>query len=1403
MPDYDNDRIDATMTKLLNKGYSEEEVILYIKTYKDDYLLEEVSVPKNGKGKKPVGFGGLFTQEGLESLGKQLPKIVGSDMPLGERVKKRAVATFADTYTSDAASFANIIDPTQILTPGKMLTEAGKRRETYMQDMAEIKDVYEKELAENPPQSGLEHFVEAGASVAGIIPDFMAISRIMAPLKSLQGLKYLKNHPRFAKFFAESQRTAATFAGVESKHGPEAAVNGYLAGMVVHIGALPSNPAVKSITLGVAGKFLATLQGATPDQANAQTLLFMLWPLIDMGKSRGFGRGKAEASKAKEYTRAKSEFVRIAEDTGVPKENALTVIKEGEAISRGELPKPVADWLLETHTDSNFRRTINEFNQEISKGEPGQETQNFAEFVDRVNEQNKPFEPEQIIPGEQYSGPRRPKELRSAKSITGEVPAKPKLTPEEAQAQAKELFGPAKHPAAPEKPKTIEAGILAGMEAWEATSSKSVETLSKFDKHLKKGEVRAAQVVLSDAKDYTNRNPQDVEMDSAVTEMIDKFKQVDSGTQVKDVGNKFLRDQNKTEYKRQRRTIGALQSRLGWDSKGPQYRQYLKDTFGVESSTLLTANQINKVVKDLKAMTGESKAKGSTIRPESGKVGREEIILPEQEQHINKRMTKLRESGMTDPDLIHVYESAGLKPDHKIGFQDTKNFTTRKQAERLSRELHLYEETIAPIRARELKTLKDPEVGPVYRKVQTVINDLRGGKAPSTALSMRFYVGRLEELTGGKLPFLSLYEELITRRNQINTTIKDHYSRLAQVNGEAGADALAIIMANPNSQQRISDHIASKSKHKKAPSSPRDITRAELNIANEMVKILDEYKWKVRAWQFYDWKFKGKEIPGYERYKEQIEIADRAYEEGGQEALFQTLKAQTWGVLKEGFEPHEIVYNQQRSWSGGKVGKGARAPQERAYEYQIQDKELFLRFNSYLKRMERGTYLTPHIEAFYETYLRGQKEGVVPESAKADIEIFLRELQGINFIGGPVEKAVRMVYGQAMTSLIQANPAVAFRNLFQNMGFYPDRSDLVNPKNRAMTPKEMEFQEREVFQDSNIEIWMHTSEAFLNQVPGLRVLNTIAGKVKIYAWSDRLNRMWGFWAKKNTVERAMVSGKPLEQKLKDLKFKDMSNTQQKRALEVLSTEGVDAFGNYVAKATVEDVHFIYDRAQRSPAEVYPGSARILLNLALFPRAYAEKLVRSTQKVRTGIKGGKVTPEGARALKSILSVMAGGYLVGEVYKMVTGRQDNPYSPINIISYEVGGLSVSSLTDASKFGTDILTAVMSQDPELKQMAMGRLTMTAPRLGDMFIPYYMLILNSMESVAGKTNMDRAALRTIREMVDKEYVMRRDAYDIERSWYEKWQHALFGAGIDRAIKQREAEMKKLQGGRSRTRSR
>jgi len=238
-------------------------------------------------------------------------------------------------------------------------------------------------------------------------------------------------------------------------------------------------------------------------------------------------------------------------------------------------------------------------------------------------------------------------------------------------------------------------------------------------------------------------------------------------------------------------------------------------------------------------------------------------------------------------------------------------------------------------------------------------------------------------------------------------------------------------------------------------------------------------------------------------------------------------------------------------------------------------------------------------------------------------------------------------------------------------------------------------------------------------------------------------------------------------------------------LGILARDGRDAMAKYVARVHTDDVHFLYERAQRSPAEMGP-LGRVIGNLMLFPRAYAEKLAHAANKTLHG----KTFEEQYRGLKILFAVIGGGVLVGAMYRKVTGRRRNPYDPLEILSFEAGGLAWGTVEAVNDIMVEMLGAVHGD-----KRAMNALTTAIPEAADMFIPFYDYVLRGYEALTDQKNIDRKALRRLRMMIDKEYEIRGGAYELHRKTLEKWQYFLAGAGVDEKIKEEQAERRKILG--------
>jgi hypothetical protein len=396
-----------------------------------------------------------------------------------------------------------------------------------------------------------------------------------------------------------------------------------------------------------------------------------------------------------------------------------------------------------------------------------------------------------------------------------------------------------------------------------------------------------------------------------------------------------------------------------------------------------------------------------------------------------------------------------------------------------------------------------------------------------------------------------------------------------------------------------------------------------------------------------------------------------------------------------------------------------------------------------------------------------------PSKVQESMEHFLRNLKRYNVEGSWIGDLMARIYSQASQIIIMAQPVLAVRNLFQNAAFEHDKSILFDPRNESLTADEIEYMETYVQQlRGMMEEYFMINERTL---PGTEKLMKVLKKIKIYAWSDATNRQWGFWAKLNQVKRAQKA-ETVTDMMSRAKFEDMSELEQIRALGILARDGKEAMAQYVSRVHVDDIHFLYERAQRSPAEM--GSlGRVLGNLMLFPRAYAEKLSHQVSKL---VSKTSSLQERYRAAKVLVSVIGGGIAVGSVYMMVTGRRRNPYNPVDILSFKLGGLLLGVTEDVNE--TYVLTIkALSGDKK----ALYALTTILPEMNDNFIPFYDWTLRGLEATTDTKNIDRQALRGILEAIDKEYKRRKGSYTMKRNFVQKLQYVFAGESIDKTIEE------------------
>jgi hypothetical protein len=124
--------------------------------------------------------------------------------------------------------------------------------------------------------------------------------------------------------------------------------------------------------------------------------------------------------------------------------------------------------------------------------------------------------------------------------------------------------------------------------------------------------------------------------------------------------------------------------------------------------------------------------------------------------------------------------------------------------------------------------------------------------------------------------------------------------------------------------------------------------------------------------------------------------------------------------------------------------------------------------------------------------------------------------------------------------------------------------------------------------------------------------------------------------------------------------------------------------------------------------------------------------------------------------------------------ITGKKTKSYSPWDMFNWQFGGLTVGVLQDLSGTMYDLMQAVIG-DKASQNQVLSRLAKDTTGLVREYIPFYQQGIYLLETALGKEYIDTAFIRQVISQIDKDYTPA-ELENIERGWYEKFQHALFG---------------------------
>lgn len=825
--------------------------------------------------------------------------------------------------------------------------------------------------------------------------------------------------------------------------------------------------------------------------------------------------------------------------------------------------------------------------------------------------------------------------------------------------------------------------------------------------------------------------------------------------------------------KKTRQTIKAWQKMKGISDT--QFKAIVRNALKARQAkglTRMTEEELNTVLDAVKA------SRPKTIK---GK----KVITPKTERKIaSLKKNLIREKKLTEQSFNRIVEDLNLTATGYISFL---KFITESEGKSLIRAMNDEAMWMEHVIAIEEALAANPEIKEVYDKLTPSV-ELEGepvkiGRGQELR-SMRYYMQKLEQVT--RAPLYQLWQ-MINMTHLAKRQYEKHLiDRLEKATGKA---EYRKIVSNEESMKRVEDYIAAK--HKASGiKSPTDITETEVAFAEEMEKQLFQFRNDVRYARFLNAYIEHdgnialmlEEIPSAN--KQALGRAMDIYEGKGATALREFLDTQEWGVIRSGYAPLSVVKPKLYLYKTKQTvfGKG-HIRTRTGIEYTQNDRNIMQRYYTYMRQLYGLIYIQPQVRTFTRIFEQNtgniENVGHVGAIVSRDINI----MKGYREEGGFFHWGAQRLYSQfAAATFWQLYMPV--RNLFQNPALNPDTILTLNPKNKKLTNERRMWFEIFVAQDKGL-VQDYLMRG-VKPLPGLDRITRFANRTSLFPLSDKINRLWSFWLRINRADRALAGYAKdgnVQKLMKNSGANGLTPIQQRGALELLARDEVDygiegmkpvtgkeAFSLYVAQQHTNDVQFLYDRAQRAPAEQGP-TGEIIGNILVFSRSWAERVVLQAGKLNP--KANVSISERIDATRNITYMMAFGLMAGILFGKITGKDKyNPYNPLNILTWSPGGLMLGAAQDIAAIIKDITQAAMGDN-----VALGRLPRDFSGIDKLGLPFYKFAFQIIESGMGRENLDVELLRQLRDWIDEGYEVNGGDYEIDRNLSEILQHALFGA--------------------------
>jgi len=817
---------------------------------------------------------------------------------------------------------------------------------------------------------------------------------------------------------------------------------------------------------------------------------------------------------------------------------------------------------------------------------------------------------------------------------------------------------------------------------------------------------------------------------------------------------------------------GLRQTIMAWAKFKGLPQSHLRDIYkrltGHSRLTAMSEGQLEAVLKAVKR-----------VRPRT--VNYKKVITVRTENNIQSlKEILIKEGKLTEDAYNQIKRSLGLSTDKYLS---AEHFITESEGKNLIRTMNEEAEVgyIEQMSKWQKGLDANPNVAEVVGNYENRIAKegqvyFEGKPADASILKdMRFFTEDLQTRTGQ--PFYHIY--FLANRAHLANRIT--FARMKLKQSKSTPEYRKIVNSDA-ALKRVNDYIASKNKWLKIKP-PKDITPEEIKLANALEDQLFELVPDFRFQRFINIykQFEGDidriapEIP--DAPKEDLKVAIKTYESKGAGALKDYLDTREWGIVKSGFEPHFVVNPKLAEARVRTRFPTGRFKSRDGAEFYPADMNIVQRVDRYTQQM-LAFNLKPYVRKLERVYKEAIPRLKDPEKVRTSLSASINEMMGYVEKGGAMYDAIIRIASQAYITVFSTMPILPFRNLFQNLAFHPDKSTLIDPRNKTLTHGDWAWYHTNISQMESIP--RDLLLAGEGGLPGVGRFNKLIVRANIYGASDsKVNRVHCYWGSLNKAKRALEGYEKdgnIQKFISGSGLSGLTLQQQVDILKILTVDKTRAVREIATEIT-NNVHFLYDRAQRAPFEM-GGMGRVFGSLLIFPRSLMQRVLKQF-KVLDPVSYAPLAKK-KRALKILLAMLMGSMAANYAFKKATGRKMAPYNPLNILAWSPGGLAIGSVTSITEVIGNLYFAMNGS-----KSALSELPTSIEKAGDTMIPFYKLIMSSLEAALDQKYIDRLKYRELRSIIekklyemgylDKAYEPNKEFYEAERDWEWKIKHAIF----------------------------